>query len=72
MDTLFPTSLPTLKPTYCFSLLNKHPDTQKGIIICFTVLGSVILIFILIIKFCCKTNSNSKPTIKHNNLLEII
>ena len=47
MDTLFPTSSPTMKPTTTYSFLNKNPDTQKGAIISFTVLGSVLLILIL-------------------------
>jgi hypothetical protein len=51
-----------LKPTPCFSIFNKHPDTQKGTIIAFTYLGSSILILILIIYFCCRKNLNEKPT----------
>ena len=67
METLFPSSSPTLKPTPCFSIFNKHPDTQKGTIIAFTYLGSSILILILIIYFCCRKNLNEKPTKKQNN-----
>ncbi len=53
MDTLFPTSSPTLKPTSYYSF---HPDTQKGAIISFIVLGSGIIIIILIIYFFCRKN----------------
>jgi hypothetical protein len=55
METLFPTSSPTEKPSSSDSL-NNHPDTQRGAIISFTVLGSAILMLILIFSFFCRKN----------------
>jgi hypothetical protein len=67
MDTLFPTALPTLNPTSADNFLNTHPDTKKGAIISFTVLGSGVLILSLIIYFFCRKNVSQKSAKKQNN-----
>ncbi len=61
METLFPTSSPTEKPSSSDSL-NNHPDTQRGAIISFTVLCSGTLMLILIFSFFCRKNVNYAST----------